>query len=96
MVDIKNFPLIERFATEMDEDYKYDALGREDKVIEIKAILNQPRMNSLIVRGLPGTGKTQVIETLAKRERGIMKIFAVDLDVMGSKGNNALLRMYQN
>lgn len=89
MVDIKNFPLIERFATEMDEDYKYDALGREDKVIEIKAILNQPRMNSLIVRGLPGTGKTQVIETLAKRERGIMKIFAVDLDVMGSKGNNA-------
>lgn len=85
---MKNYPLMERFATEMSKNYKYEALGREDKIIEITAILNQPRMNSLIIRGLPGTGKTQVVETLAKRSRGKIKIFEIDLDVMGNKGNN--------
>lgn len=85
---MNKFPLMERFATEMTKNYKYEALGREDKIIEITAILNQPRMNSLIIRGLAGTGKTQVVETLANRNRGKMKIFEIDLDGMGNKGNN--------
>ncbi|RIM48161.1 ATP-dependent Clp protease ATP-binding subunit [Staphylococcus cohnii] len=85
---MREFPLIERFAKEMLKNYKYDALGREDKITEINAILNQPRMNSLIIRGLAGTGKTQVVETIAKRFRGELKIFEIDLDVMGNKGNN--------
>lgn len=86
--DLKNYPLIERFATKMDERDKYEALERDDQILRILSILDQPRMNSCVLRGLPGTGKTQIIETLAKRESDDFTVFEIDLDIMGNEGNN--------
>lgn len=88
MENLERYPYLKKFGREMSKSQKYDALSREKEISDIYAILNQPRMNSLVVKGPPGTGKTQIVETLAKRKSDELVIFEIDLDVMGSEGKN--------
>ena len=89
MANLDEYPFLKEFATEMAEDYKYESLGTEEKQKEIYAILRQRRMKSMVIKGHPGVGKTQIVETLAKKKKGDGFIFfSIDLDVMGGQGNN--------
>lgn len=88
MENLENYPFIKKFGREMSASQKYEALSREKEISDIYAILRQPRMNSLVIKGPPGTGKTQIVETLAKRMIDKLIIFEIDLDVMGSQGIN--------
>lgn len=89
MVVLDNYPYLKKFATEMSENYKYDSLGTEEKQAEIYSILKQRRIKSVLIKGAAGVGKTQVVETLAKKLKNkTFVFFSVDLDVMGAQGNN--------
>lgn len=89
MVNLDNYPLLNAFATEMKREDKYESIGTEQKQIEIESILNKRRIKSMIIKGEPGVGKTQVVETLAKKNNKFI-FLAIDLDVMGGQGNNVL------
>lgn len=89
MIDLENYPLLQKFATEMSGNHKYDSLGTESKQKEIFSIMRQRRMKSMILKGFPGVGKTQIIETLAKKTLDKGYIFlSIDLEKMGGQGNN--------
>jgi len=88
-MNLDNYPLIKKFATEMKSDDKYASIGTEDKQIEIESILNKRRIKSMIIKGEPGVGKTQIVETLATNNKKFI-FFSIDLDVMGGEGNNML------
>lgn len=90
-MDLDKYPYLKQYATEMTQGLKYESLGVDEKLKEIYAILRQKRMKSMVLVGEPGVGKTNVIETLAaktKSDGDSLIFFAVDLDVMGGKGNN--------
>lgn len=86
-MNLDNYPLMKKFATEMKSDDKYASIGTEDKQIEIESILNKRRIKSMIIKGEPGVGKTQIVETLATNNKKFI-FFSIDLDVMGGEGNN--------
>lgn len=90
-MDLDKYPYLKQYATEMTQGLKYESLGVDEKLKEIYAILRQKRMKSMVLVGEPGVGKTNVIETLAaktKSDGDSLIFFAIDLDVMGGKGNN--------
>lgn len=89
MVALDNYPYLEEFATEMAENYKYESIGTNEKQKEIYSIIKQRRIKSGLIRGEAGVGKTQIVETLAKKlkNKGYV-FFSIDLDIMGAQGNN--------
>lgn len=88
-MNLDNYPLMKKFATEMTRDDKYASIGTEEKEVEIMSILNKRRIKSMIIKGDPGVGKTQIVETLASKNKDFI-FFSIDLDVMGGEGNNML------
>lgn len=89
MIDYSNYPFLQKYTVEMTGDSKYEALGTEEKEEEILSKLNKKRIKSIVLKGLPGVGKTQVVETIARKNKNFLFLSA-DIDTMGGKGNNVL------
>jgi len=54
--------------TELSKEGKIDpVIGREDEIRRIVQILSRRKKNNPVLIGEPGTGKTTVVEGLAKR-----------------------------
>ncbi|RIN97125.1 ATP-dependent Clp protease ATP-binding subunit [Mammaliicoccus sciuri] len=85
---ISNYKYINLYAERLVVTDNYNALNRTDLKKSILATLNQSRMKSCVLIGPPGTGKTQVVESMAKDQMDNMIVFSIDLSAMGSEGEN--------
>ncbi len=86
---VKGYQFIEQYTEIMGVADNYNALNRTELKKSILATLNQSRMKSCCLIGPPGTGKTQVVESLAKEEAENQRIvLSIDLVAMGSEGEN--------
>ena len=81
----KDFSYLETYAHVMGGS-EYDAIDREDTIDILDATVNRPRMKNICLVAEPGMGKTQVVDTWAKRRKEEFITYEVDVEAMGGKG----------
>lgn len=88
MSDLKQFEHINQFTQRMGNRNKTKTIGRKEEIGALDANLENPLMNGVLFLGLPGTGKTQVVEDWAAKRNEDIETYEIDLALLGGKGES--------
>lgn len=78
----KQYSYLETYAHVMGNS-EYDALDREETIDILDATIHRPRMKNICLVAEPGMGKTQVVDTWAKRRKNEITTYEIDVESLG-------------
>lgn len=92
----EQFEHINLFTQRMGNNNKTKTIGRDEEKETLDANLFNPLMNGILFLGLPGTGKTQIVEDWASKRYDEIETYEVDLTLLGGKGANKFAERIKN
>lgn len=92
----EQFEHIHLFTQRMGKNNKTKTIGRDLEIETLDANLYNPLMNGILFLGLPGTGKTQIVEDWAAKRFDEIETYEVDLTLLGGKGANKFAERIKN
>ncbi|MFW2451817.1 AAA family ATPase [Staphylococcus cohnii] len=88
MIETDQFEHIKLFTQLMGNRNETKTIGRKEEISALDANIDNPLMNGVLFLGLPGTGKTQVVEDWAAKRSEEIETYEVDLALLGGKGES--------
>ena len=95
-IDGKQYPILNRFSSEMGLGKVIDINNRDDKVNELRAAMARPVISNAMLLAEAGTGKTAIVEYFAKNytqdNEHVIELDAVAMAQNGRDQFNAYLK----